>query len=160
MKTLSYLFCIVIATFFVCPDTSAQELSESRKEKIAAEIYTLFKKSVEASESVDIKKLNSTVDDTLKAGFIDNGHFFRTFDEVLEITKKNATGVSSQKINISTLKITVLAENAALLTTSGNYSLLIDDGRTFTGRFGWTFVYSKIDDNWKIIHTHMSNPQQ
>ncbi|MDR2145046.1 MAG: nuclear transport factor 2 family protein [Tannerella sp.] len=47
----------------------------------------------------------------------------------------------------------------ALLTTYGNYSVSLEDGRTLTGRFAWTFVYSKFNGNWKVIHSHMSNPR-
>jgi len=54
-------------------------------------------------------------------------------------------------------KITVLSDNSALVTANGNYSLALEDGRTLTGGFAWTLVYSKLNDDWKIIHTHMSN---
>jgi len=50
-------------------------------------------------------------------------------------------------------------ENIALLTAHGTYSAKVIDGRILTGEFAWTFVYSKIKGNWKVIHSHMSNPK-
>ena len=58
-------------------------------------------------------------------------------------------------MDIINKKITVLGENAALLAASGNYSLYLEDGRTLTGKFAWTIVYSKVEGEWKIIHSHM-----
>ena len=60
-------------------------------------------------------------------------------------------------MNVETQKITVLSENNALLTAHGNYSAKVTDGRILTEKFAWTFVYSKIDVKWKVIHFHMSN---
>lgn len=86
------------------------------------------------------------MNDTLSAGFIENVHFFYSFDEEMKNVKERMIGIESQKIDISNKKITILSDNAVLL----------EDGRTLTGGFAWTFVYSKIDDNWKIIHCNQS----
>jgi len=91
----------------------------------------------------------------LQAGFIINGKFFRSFTEVMADFEKNAIGCESQQMNVINKKITVLGENAALLTASGDYSLDLEDGRTLTGKFAYTMVYSKLNGNWKIIHSHM-----
>jgi hypothetical protein len=73
--------------------------------------------------------------------------------------KSGIQGLESQKMTVDTKKITVLSENIALLTAHGNYSTKIADGRIMTGVFAWTFVYSKIKGEWKVIHSHMSNPK-
>ena len=64
-----------------------------------------------------------------------------------------------QKMNIDTKKITVLSGNNVLLTAHGNYSAKVVDSCILTGKFAWTFVYSKINGGWKVIHSHMSNPK-
>jgi len=66
-----------------------------------------------------------------------------------------AIGCKSQELTVINKKITVLGENTALLTASGDYSLYLEDGRTLTGKFAWTIVYSKINGQWKIVHSHM-----
>lgn len=68
---------------------------------------------------------------------------------------KKAVGCMSQKMDIINKKITVLGEKTALLTASGNYSLYLEDGRTLTGKFAYSLVYSKLSGNWKIIHSYM-----
>jgi len=155
MKTLSNLLSLLIITFCISLNAYSQELTTEQKGKIISEISTAFDKSVEAAENLDAKLLADCVDDSLEAGFIINGHYFRIFNKVMEDFKEKAIGCKSQKMDVVNKKITVLAENVALLTTSGNYSLYLEDGRTLTGKFAWTIVYSKMKDEWKIIHTTM-----
>jgi hypothetical protein len=91
----------------------------------------------------------------MQAGFIVRGNFFRSFTEVMADFEKNIIGCKAQKMNVTNKKINVLGENSALLVASGDYSLDLEDGRTLTGKFTYTMVYSKMNGNWKIIHANM-----
>jgi len=155
MKTLSYLFSILITSFCISLNGYSQELTADQKKEITSAIATLFEKNIKAAESFDTALLSDNVDDSLKAGFIVTGQFFRSFDQVMDDFNKKIKGAQSQKLNLTNKKITVLAENTALVTASGDYSMALEDGRTLTGRFAWTLVYSKINGHWKIIHSHM-----
>ena len=150
---------LLIASLGICSSVCSQELTKNQKEKISSEIAADFEKNIKASESFDAKGLTDCVDDTFKAGFINNGIFLNSFDEVMKNYDEGIRGVKSLKYSIFNKRITVLADNAALLTASGNVSIVLEDGRTLTGGFAWTFVYSKVNNNWKIIHTHMSTPR-
>jgi len=153
---MTRIVLMIITSLGICYSVYSQELTNIQKEKIISEITALFEQNIKAAESLDSKGLNGSVNDTLKTGFIDNGKFFNSFDEVMKSFNERIKGVKSQKFSISNKKITVLTDDAALLTASGNFSVALDDGRTFTGGFAWTFVYSKLNGNWKIIHSHMS----
>ncbi len=155
MRTLSYLFFILIISFCTSLNVYSQELTTEQKEKINSEITTVFEKSIKAAESIDAKLLADCADDSLQAGFIINGHLFMSFNEVMKDFEAKAIGCKSQKMNVINKKITILGENTALLTASGDWSLDLEDGRTLTGKFTWTIVYSKVKGNWKIIHSHM-----
>ncbi|MCB9247623.1 MAG: nuclear transport factor 2 family protein [Ignavibacteriales bacterium] len=136
-----------------------EELTEAEKSKIATEINTLFEKSLKAGESLDINGITENVNDTLRAGFIDNGVYFKSFNERMSGFKNAINGIDSQEMAIVNIKITILSPNVVLLASSGNYKVKISDGRILEGKFAWTFVYSKINNEWKIVHTHMSNPK-
>ncbi|MDR2953996.1 MAG: nuclear transport factor 2 family protein [Prevotella sp.] len=155
MKTLSILFSILITFFCVSFNAYSQELTTEQKEKIVPEITTVFERSIKAAESLDLKLLTDCVDDSLKAGFIINGRFFQSFNEVIADFTERAKGCESQKMNVANKEITILGENAALLTASGDWSVYLEDGRILTGEFAWTIVYSKVNGNWKIIHSNM-----
>ncbi|MEQ9300099.1 MAG: nuclear transport factor 2 family protein [Cyclobacteriaceae bacterium] len=152
------LILIGFLTFGVSGFSFSQDLSFVLIDKIEKEITQLFDKSIRAGEKLDIKGITENIDDTLKTGFIDNGFYFKSFEELMVGFKSGIQGLEYQKMNVETKKITVLSENNALLTAHGNYSTKVNDGRILTGKFAWTFVYSKINGKWKVIHSHMSNP--
>ena len=156
MKRIVVMF---IAFLWICANINSQELTSSQKAKITSEISALFEKNVKSNESLDVSELTESVSDAPSAGFINQGVYYQSFEDLMEVVNNNMRGIKSQKTNISNKKITVLSYNAALLTASGNYSVALEDGRTLTGGFAWTFVYSKINGKWKVIHSHMSNPQ-
>ena len=153
MKNLFYYFSILIVSASICLNGQSQEMTH--EQKITSEITTVFEKNIKAAENFEASMLADCVDDSLQAGFIISGQFFGSFDKVMKDFREKAKGCKSQKMNFSNKKITVLADNAALLTASGDYSLALEDGRILTGRFAWTIVYSKVNGNWKIIHSHM-----
>jgi len=155
MKTLSCLLCGLIATFCISFNVYSQELNAEQREKISSEILTAFEKSIKAAENLNAKLLADCVDDTLSAGFIVGGTYFASFEEVMADFEKKAEGCKTQKLNVTNKKITVLGEDSALLVASGNYSLYLEDGRTLTGKFAWSMVYSKMNDEWKIIQANM-----
>lgn len=140
-------------------DSKSQELTSVQKNKISSEINALFEKSIKAGENLDVSAIIGNVNDTLKTGFIDNGFYFSTFNEVMNGFNEGVKGCKSQKMEIINKKLTIFSDKIVLLTASGNYSATLDDGRILNGKFAWTFVYSKINDTWKVIHSHMSNPR-
>jgi len=148
-----------ITFLWICSNVNSQELTSSQKAKITSEISTLFEKNIKSNESLDVSGLTESISDTLSAGFISQGVYYQSFEDLMKAVNNSMRGIKSQKTNISNKKITILSDSAALLTASGNYSVALEDGRTLTGWFAWTFVYSKVDGKWKVIHSHMSNPQ-
>jgi len=137
----------------------SQDLSRASIDKIENEIALIFDKSIKAGEKLDVTGISESINDSLKTGFIDNGFYFKSFEELMVGFKSGIQGLEYQKMNIDTKKITVLSENNALLTAHGSSSIKVVDGRILTGVFAWTFVYSKIKGEWKVIHSHMSNPK-
>lgn len=137
---------------------NAQEITEERKDAITDEVIETFEKSREPGEQLDITGFSENINDSFSADFIDNGVYYKSFEDLMVNFKRGINGLQYQRINVDTKNVTVLSESKALLTADGSYSAKLDDGRTLTGRFAWTFVYSLIDGNWKVIHSHMSNP--
>ncbi|MGC6432514.1 MAG: nuclear transport factor 2 family protein [Jejuia sp.] len=135
----------------------SQNLSDTEIKKIKTEVYKTFYNSIETGEQLDVKGIENNIEDSLKTGFIDNGNYFKTFNELMVIFRQNIKGLESQKFDCTNKKVTILSEDKVLLTTSGNYETKVLDGRVLKGGFAWTFIYSKINGDWKVIHSHMSN---
>ena len=158
IQNICNLILAAILIFGVVGFTCSQELSSTLIERIENEITIVFDSSRKAGEKLDVEEISENVNDSLRAGFIDNGFYFRSFEELMVGFKSGIRGLESQKMEVDIQKITVLSENSVLLTASGDYSTKVVDGRILTGRFAWTFVYSKVGGHWKVIHSHMSNP--
>ncbi|MFY0652756.1 MAG: nuclear transport factor 2 family protein [Cyclobacteriaceae bacterium] len=155
LRTSLILLCLF--QIGVYGKTQAQSVSARTQNKIEKEILAVFLNNIEAGEKLDVSAIEQSTNDHLKAGFIDNGIYYNSFDGVMSQFKKGIVGLEYQKINIASKKITVLSEKSVLLTAMGNFSAKVTDGRVLQGGFAWTFVFSRINEQWKVIHSHMSN---
>ena len=68
-----------------------------------------------------------------------------------------ATG---QEICFDETRVAVLAPNVALLTAHGRFVASGPEGKTLERRMAITYVYAKIGEEWKAVHSHKSFPDQ
>lgn len=136
--------------------TKGQTVPFKSNPGIEKEIDAAFLKSIKAAESLDVPKLISDVDDSHRAGFISNSTYYSDFDDLANILKSREPGSVKQTITVLKKKISVLAENIALITASGVSKVEINGGNPFNLNFCWTFVYEKINNEWKVIQSHQS----
>ena len=144
--------------------TSSGELLNTQQTKVNIftaehEIDSIFSDMVKAAERLDANSLASSVDDRYHAGFISNNIYYSDINNLIEAFKYNSQKIESQHIVIDKKKITVLQESIAILTATGKTNVKTLDGSTFTAPFFWSFVFEKIGDNWKVIHSHQSVKQ-
>lgn len=126
-------------------------------DEIESAINKMFEESIIAGEHLDFDKMKMQVNDKYSSGFINDGKYYKSFDMLFADYTKNSTGIKSQKITIDNKKITILSGNTVLLTANGQFSATTDTDNIFNGKFAWTIIYKEIDNEWKIIHTNMTN---
>jgi hypothetical protein len=154
-KTLTIL--LTCSFFFGCIEySSGQYLFEQQKLSIEKQVDSVFHIMVKAAESIAYDKLSAGVDDKYNAGFIVNGSYYAKFDSLLNTIKERSQGVNSQRITIQKEKIAVLSESIALVTAYGDTKVEVSNGNTFDAKFFWSFVYQKINGQWKVIQSHQS----
>ena len=152
---LGVFFCFLLICLF--NTTKGQTVPFKSNPGIEKEIDAAFLNSIKAAESFDVPKLINDVYDSHRAGFIFNGNYFDDFDDIANILKSREPGSVKQVIIVMKKKITVLAENIALVTASGVASVEVNGGNPFNSNFFWTFVYEKINNEWKVIQSHQSS---
>lgn len=69
--------------------------------------------------------------------------------------------VLAEKLEFNELSSGVNDTREAGFITNGKYyarysSLIEDDGREIAADFHWSFVYEKVDNDWKVIYSHQS----
>lgn len=154
MKKTAVIFVLAILGFNF--QTNGQPLSPESITSIENEIDSGFQKMLALAEKLDYDALNQGVDDYHKAGFLVNGNYYTDYATLISAINLGAQNVSKQKLVVKDKKITVLNEQVALLTASGTSQVNLYDGREFTGDFYWSFVYEKINGEWKVIQSHQS----
>lgn len=148
------IFCLL--SFGFITQSEAQSISSSQTGLIKDQVDAVFKGMVASAEKLDFKELSSGVDDTHAAGFIANGKYYASYSALAKETESLAQGINKQNISFNEKAITVLSDKIVLLTASGVSKAELDDGRVLVVNFQWSFLYEKIDNNWKVIHSHQS----
>jgi hypothetical protein len=156
MKKLIIISISFVLLVGLSAQSEGQTLSKSQTELIKNEVDSIFQKMVVFAEKLDFNALSSGVDDTHEAGFITNGKYYSDYISLVSDVKLTAQGISRQAISVNEKKITVLSDRIVLMTASGISKAYITDGREITINFHWSFVYEKMDSNWKVIYSHQS----
>lgn len=156
MKKLTVISIPFLLSSVFLLHLEAQNLPIYHTESIKNEVVAVFQDMLVFAENLEFDKLSSGVDDTHKAGFITNGTYYAQYSTLINDVKLSAQGVNKQSISIKDQKVTVLSDKIALLTVSGASKANLTDGRAFSSNFHWSFIYEKIENNWKVIHSHQS----
>ncbi len=149
------IFCLL--SFGFTSTLAGQSISSNQTELIKSQVDSIFLGMVSSAEKLDFEDLNSGVNDTRRAGFISSGKYYASYSTLAEETKSLARGISEQDISFKDKTITVLSDKMALVTASGVSKVYLEDGRELVVNFQWSFLYEKIDNNWKVIHSHQSS---
>jgi hypothetical protein len=136
--------------------SSGQNVSGTSNPGIEKEIDAVFIAAIQAAESFDVPKLISCVDDRYNAGFISNGVYYSRFDSLANTMNARTPGSVKQHITLQKKKISVIADNIALVSASGVSQIEANGGNPFEVNFCWTFVYQKFNNEWKVIQSHQS----
>jgi hypothetical protein len=136
--------------------SNGQNLTNQQKSQIENEIDAIFQTMVKAADSLKYDQISVGVDDKYHAGFITGGSYYAKYDSLISVLKSRAQEGSTQSITIKQEKISVLSEKLALLTATGESRVSPSSGSSYTVRFLWTFVYEKINGEWKVIQSHQS----
>ncbi len=156
MKKICTLLFMIIFAFAFTNARSSQKISPKKINKIKPEIDSIFQVMVSYAEKLYYDSLQFGVDDTRHAGFIIDNTYYSTYDSMISSITSNIGSAKSQQITIEKKIITVLSNRLALLTTTGQSTLTLYSDTSFTYNFYWSFVYEKINGNWKVIHSHQS----
>jgi hypothetical protein len=148
------LMCFLVLGFNL--QLQGQNLTNQQKSKIEKQVDSTFQGMVKAAEYLDYDKISTGVDDKYNAGFIVNNAYFEKYEALIAVLKANLQTGTKQRITIQNKKITVLSDNIALLTASGDSNVELNTGQTFNVKFLWSFVFEKNNNDWKVIQSHQS----
>lgn len=146
--------CILL--FGVLPQTIGQSMSNQQINLIESQIDSLFQLMINQIEKKEYEKMTKAFDDRRLTGIISNGTYYTNYSTIADNAKTMASNVKNHSFTLEQKKTTVLSDRIVLLTASGTTNIIFNNGNEFRGNVAWSFVYEKIDNNWKVIHSHES----
>ena len=151
MKSIS-IFTVLILT---CHITFGQ--SEKETKKIVEEILSITDKYNETWGTINMFKVAGFHSDSsfryyrnMKLSVGSNEEFKKVYPQILKGTKRFTMKVEDPVVQ-------VLAKDAALIGFTAIAELItLDDKVLDIGTGAYTYVWKKIDGQWKIVHIHES----
>lgn len=158
-KTGIIIFIFACATFVTAMQggsdaTDEQEAIEKAVLKVNADI-------VRAGNNLDADSFFEYILDSDKGLLIQDGILFKTRQEAYESIKQGFQGIDKLERAFDQTNVTVVSQECAVLTGTGNSEVTLDDGRTFNSSFAISMIFVLHDGQWKVLQGHYSvpNPQ-
>jgi hypothetical protein len=125
---------------------------------IIKEVKSVFDKMTRYSEEAQLDSFLSCYDNS--PGFL---HFsgdgkMRNYEELKKICTEYYSTLKEQKLSTITEKFNVIDTTLVIVGWTGNIIAQFRNGdRMIMNNYSVTNVFKKIDDKWKIIHSHESS---
>lgn len=125
---------------------------------VETEVLRTHHEMAAAAQALDANAFFAFILDEARGPVIQDGRLFPTRAEALEVVERGFGGVARVERVYETEDVTVISEEAALLTGNGTSTVTLPDGRILRGPFAVSLVFVLKDDGWKVLHGHYSTP--
>ena len=111
-----------------------------------------------AAEALDADSFFSFILDEARGPVIQDGRLFSSRAEAFAVVERGFEGVARVERVYESEDVTVISDEAALLTGNGTSTVTLGDGRRLSGPFAVSLVFVRRDGAWKVLHGHYSTP--
>lgn len=151
MKRILFLVGLLTAYQFILGQTP------NESQKIVDKILAITEKYNKTWETLNMEMVAKFHSDSsfryysnMKLVISNNADFKKLFPQYMSTTK-------SWKIEVSNPVVQVLDENVAVIGFTGKAEMITTDNKVSDfGTGAYTYVWKKIDGEWKIVHIHDS----
>ena len=148
-----------IMVFLLCSSLSpSKEEVKPDYTAIEKKIKDTYAEITKAAESVDAEKLFSYVLENDKGCLIQGGKIVLTRKEALDSYKENSQNIKKVDYKFDKQYVTVISPQTAVVVVEGSFEATTKSGETFGLPFAQTVVFVLRDNQWKVLHSHTSNP--
>jgi ketosteroid isomerase-like protein len=131
--------------------------TEKESQKIVEEILSITEKYNKTWETLDMEKVANFHSDSsfryyrnMRSGIQSNNDFKKLMPQYMNVIK-------SWKMEVSNPVVQVLSENAAVIGFIGKAEMIDKDNKSSDAGSGvYTYVWKKLNGEWKIVHIHES----
>lgn len=151
MKQFSTLVFLLLFSYCTFGQT------EKEGQQIVEQILSITEKYNKTWETLDMEKVAQFHSDSsfryyrnMKLGVSNNDEFKKQMPKYMNALK-------SWKIEVSNPVVQVLDKNAAVIGFTGKAEMVTKDNKISDfGSGAYTYVWQKVNDEWRIVHIHES----
>ena len=132
-------------------------MTEAETHDIARKVKGIFDKLTEYSEKARLDLFLSGYENSPDFFHISSDGKMRNYEDLKKICTEYYSSLKEQKIVTIQEKIHVIDTNLVILSWTGNIVAQFKSGDSMKmSNYSITNVFKKIDNKWKIIHSHES----
>ena len=130
-------------------------------DQIEAEVIHAFRGLVDASEALDASRYFEFIDQDKFTGLSADGKAWHGFSDLESVITAGFAMVEKiVLLEFSNVKVTVINPSTAVLVNEFQQTILLKDGGTVQQSGGGVQVWSKWDDEWKLVSIGASDASQ
>ena len=133
-------------------------MTANESDNIIKEVKAVFDELCNYSEKAQLNSFLSCYDNSPAFLHFSGDGKMRNYEEFKKICGEYYTTLKGQKLSTITERFNVIDAKLVIAGWTGNITAQFKNGDTMIMKdYSITNVFKKIDDNWKIIHSHESS---
>ena len=133
-------------------------MTPSESDHIIKEVKAVFHELSKYSEEAQLNSFLSCYDNSPAFLHFSGDGKMRNYEEFKKICGEYYITLKQQKLSTITEKFNVIDTNLVIVGWTGNITAQFKNGDTMIMKdYSITNVFKKIDDKWRIIHSHESS---
>ncbi len=154
-KTLIFIFTSTL--LLSCLNHNLDKMTEAESDQIAKDVKSISDKTTEYSEGAQLDLFLSCYDNSPAFLHVSSDGKMRNYEEFKKICTEYYSALKEQKVMTIQEKIHVIDTNLVVLGWTGNIVAQFKSGDIMKmNNYSITSVFKKIDNKWKVIHSHES----
>jgi uncharacterized protein (TIGR02246 family) len=147
----------VVLAIVPAPLAHAQSLSEEAKTRVRSEVQAAVDALAASARAADLEGCLASLSTSSGSRFADGETVYESLAAQRAAYRDAFARMRSQDLLIDGQDILVLSPELAAYTGRGSFTSTCKTGETTPRRaFAWTFLWSRENGRWKIIHGHQS----
>ena len=156
LKTL--IFSLAGTILLSCSNHHPDKMTQTESDHIVREVKAASDKMISFSEKALVDSFLSCYDDAPNFLAISGDGVARNYSDFKKINLEYYGSLKEQKLTTLQEKFNVVDQHLVILGWTGNIMATFKNGDTMKmTNYSVTMVFKKIDDQWKVIHSHESS---
>ena len=154
---MTLTFILTSAILISCSNHNPDKMTEAETHDIEKNVKDIFDKITEYSERAQLDLFLSCYDNSPTFLHFSSDGKMRNYEELKKVCTEYYNTLKEQKIMTIREKFHVIDTNLVVLGWTGNIVAQFKSGDIMKmNNYSITSVFKKIDNNWKVIHSHES----